>query len=370
MPAGVWQAAEPEGDAVLCGCTVAPGFEFEDFEIGRGGRARGRVSGRGRAHPAAGTMRRRAAALLAAAVGRWPSALSARAAPAAASPPLSIETTPSPPARGSVVWLVVSPAGEPDTLAHAGRHRRRRAAPLRAPAQRPVPEPRRRSARRRRFAAGHAPASRTGGTADTVVTTLTVTHPVYASERLTVAPRYAEPDSASRARIDAELAQSRAISRQAHDTPRLWSGPFLRPRPSRITSVYGTGREFNGRVTSRHLGTDFAGAVGAPVRAAGRAVVALVADFYLAGHAVYLDHGGGLVTGYFHLSRVDVTAGDTVAAGTVIGAVGRSGRATGPHLHWIARYGGITVDPMSLFALPRIEPGDSGRSAGGGSTSP
>ena len=75
-------------------------------------------------------------------------------------------------------------------------------------------------------------------------------------------------------------------------------------------------------------------------------MVALVANFYLAGHAVYLDHGGGLVTGYFHLSRVDVAAGDTVAAGQIIGAVGRSGRATGPHLHWIARYGGITVDPM------------------------
>jgi ABC-type transport system involved in multi-copper enzyme maturation permease subunit len=83
-------------------------------------------------------------------------------------------------------------------------------------------------------------------------------------------------------------------------------------------------------------------------------VVALVARFYLAGHAVYLDHGGGLVTGYFHLSRVTVAAGDTVAAGQVIGAVGRSGRVTGPHLHWIARYGGITVDPMSLFALPPV----------------
>ena len=115
--------------------------------------------------------------------------------------------------------------------------------------------------------------------------------------------------------------------------------------------MYGTGREFNGEVTSRHMGTDFAGRVGAPVRAAGRAVVALVARFYLAGNAVYLDHGAGLVTGYFHLSRVDVAAGDTVAAGQLIGAVGRSGRVTGPHLHWIARYGGITVDPMSLFRL-------------------
>jgi murein DD-endopeptidase MepM/ murein hydrolase activator NlpD len=191
----------------------------------------------------------------------------------------------------------------------------------------------------------------TGEAKATVTADLTVLHPAYTNERLTVAPKYAEPDSASRARIDAELAQSREISRRAHDTPRLWSGGFVRPRASRVTSVYGTGREFNGQVTSRHLGTDFAGKIGAPVRAAGRGVVALVARFYLAGNAVYLDHGGGLVTGYFHLSRVNVAAGDTVAAGQLIGAVGRSGRATGPHLHWIARYGGTTVDPMSLLKL-------------------
>src|SRR4029079_4396868 len=124
----------------------------------------------------------------------------------------------------------------------------------------------------------------------------------------------------------------------------------------RITSSYGSGREFNGVVTSQHLGTDFAGAVGAPVRAAGRSVVALVADFYLAGRAIYLDHGGGLMTGYFHLSRVEVAAGDTVVGGQIIGAVGRTGRTTGPHLHWIARYGSITVDPMSLFRLEAPDP--------------
>jgi hypothetical protein len=282
---------------------------------------------------------------------------------------LAVETVPSPPARGSVAWLVVTPVGAPDSSRTLdgtaageplhferlpnGRFRTLVGVPLEGGDSLPV-----------------ALRLAQSATSDSIDVTLTVTQPVYASERLTVAPRYAEPDSASRARIDAELAQSRAISRQAHDTPRLWSGPFLRPRPSRITSVYGTGREFNGRVTSRHLGTDFAGAVGAPVRAAGRAVVALVADFYLAGHTVYLDHGGGLVTGYFHLSRVDVTAGDTVAAGTVIGAVGRSGRATGPHLHWIARYGAITVDPMSLFVLPKVEPGDSGGAGESSRSSP
>jgi murein DD-endopeptidase MepM/ murein hydrolase activator NlpD len=107
-------------------------------------------------------------------------------------------------------------------------------------------------------------------------------------------------------------------------------------------------------VKSRHTGTDFAGAVGASVAAAGRGIVALVADFYLAGRAVYIDHGGGLVTAYFHLSRVEVAQGDTVSGGQRIGAVGQSGRVTGPHLHWVARYGVISVDPMSLLKLESV----------------
>jgi murein DD-endopeptidase MepM/ murein hydrolase activator NlpD len=107
----------------------------------------------------------------------------------------------------------------------------------------------------------------------------------------------------------------------------------------------------NGEVQSRHLGTDFAGKVGAPVRAANAGIVALVADFYLAGTVVYLDHGEGIVTGYFHLSKALVATGDTVTRGQIIGRVGQSGRVTGPHLHWIARYGRLTVDPMSLLKL-------------------
>jgi murein DD-endopeptidase MepM/ murein hydrolase activator NlpD len=83
-------------------------------------------------------------------------------------------------------------------------------------------------------------------------------------------------------------------------------------------------------------------------------VVALVANFYLAGRAIYIDHGAGLVTAYFHLSRADVRQGQRVVAGQLIGAVGRSGRVTGPHLHWVARYGAISVDPMSLLELEKI----------------
>ena len=190
-----------------------------------------------------------------------------------------------------------------------------------------------------------------GERVDTSVVRLIVGQPDYPRERITVPPKMVEYDSTIAARIESEGLRARAVSRRSHDTPRLWSLPLRLPRPGRITSPYGGAREYNGKVTSRHTGTDFAGAVGTPVVAPTRGVVALVADFYLAGKAVYLDHGAGLVTGYFHLSRVDVAPGDTVQRGQRIGAVGRSGRVTGPHLHWIMRYGTISLDPMSLVRL-------------------
>jgi murein DD-endopeptidase MepM/ murein hydrolase activator NlpD len=195
------------------------------------------------------------------------------------------------------------------------------------------------------------------GRTDTLPIFVPVRRAGYSSEMLSVPPAYARPDSAAVVRIQSEIERSRQVSRTSQGTPRIWRGSFRLPRRSRITSRFGTARVYNGEVQSRHLGTDFAGAIGAPVRAPGRGVVALVADFYLAGRAVYIDHGTGLVTGYFHLSRADVREGDTVKAGQRIGAVGRSGRVTGPHLHWVARYGAISVDPMSLLELERTSPG-------------
>jgi hypothetical protein len=195
-----------------------------------------------------------------------------------------------------------------------------------------------------------------GDRTDTVHTSVPVRKGGYRSEVLAVAPGFVRPDSISSARIRAELARSREVSRRSQERPQIWSGPFQVPRPSRITSPFGTARVYNGELQGRHLGTDFAGAIGEPVRAAGRGVVAMVADFYLAGRAVYIDHGGGVVTAYFHLSRAYVSEGDTVVAGQRIGAVGRSGRVTGPHLHWVARYGAISVDPMSLLQLEKMAP--------------
>jgi murein DD-endopeptidase MepM/ murein hydrolase activator NlpD len=186
---------------------------------------------------------------------------------------------------------------------------------------------------------------------DTVTASLPVRPAAYPSEVLTVPPAFVKPDSISALRIQSEIAQSRGVSRRSHERHRLWRGPFVVPRASRITSRFGTARLYNGEVQSRHMGTDFAGAVGAPVRAAGRGVVALVADFYLAGRAIYIDHGAGLVTAYFHLSKAEVRQGQTVNRGQRIGLVGMSGRVTGPHLHWVARYGTISVDPLSLLGL-------------------
>lgn len=195
-----------------------------------------------------------------------------------------------------------------------------------------------------------------GGRSDSTTVHLSVSRGDYAMERLRVAPQFTRPpDSTLAARMAREREKAMAVSRRAHQTPRLWSQPFLRPRDARITSGFGHGREFNGVVQSRHMGVDLAGAVGTPVVAANRGVVALVDDFYLAGRVVYIDHGGGLVTAYFHLSEALVAAGDTVNRGDTIARVGATGRVTGPHLHWIARYGSVTVDPLSLLDLaPRV----------------
>src|SRR3989442_13570670 len=96
------------------------------------------------------------------------------------------------------------------------------------------------------------------------------------------------------------------------------------------------------------MGVDFAGRRGAAVRAANRGVVALVADLYLSGTTILIDHGAGLVTGYFHLSRALVSVGDSVARGQLIGHVGASGRVTGPHLHWLPGDGGPPVGSPQL----------------------
>ena len=174
------------------------------------------------------------------------------------------------------------------------------------------------------------------------------------AEPLKVDSSFSKPmDEATADRVNRENARAREIGKRSHDSPPMWTGSFMRPRSSVITSVFGSGRVFNGAVTSRHLGVDYRGAEGDTILAANRGVVALVDNFVLAGNVVYIDHGGGVVTGYFHMSKPLVAVGDTVQRGQVIGLVGKTGRVTGPHLHWSARYGTITVNPGDLLTLNR-----------------
>jgi murein DD-endopeptidase MepM/ murein hydrolase activator NlpD len=195
-------------------------------------------------------------------------------------------------------------------------------------------------------------ASRASGRTDTLSASVTPPPLPPPKERLAVAERFGQPmDATTSARVQQEYQRAITVGRQSQEEPPKWSAPFEKPRGSDISSGFGTGRTFNGQVASRHLGVDFRGAKGAPIRAANAGVVALVDHFFLGGNVVYIDHGGGLTTGYLHLSKALVNVGDTVARGQVIGLVGATGRVTGPHLHWTARYGALTVNPLDLLTL-------------------
>jgi hypothetical protein len=175
----------------------------------------------------------------------------------------------------------------------------------------------------------------------------------YNHRALNVAPELGRPpDSAQQARRDREARRAAEVSAKAHRTPRVWTDEVVLPKAvQRITSGFGDGRIFNGQVSSRHTGLDLDGQTGDTVVAATRGIVELVDQFELAGNVVYMNHGAGLVTAYFHLSEQLVAEGDTVEVGTPIGRVGATGRVTGPHLHWVVRYGQTSVDPRSLIAV-------------------
>lgn len=127
--------------------------------------------------------------------------------------------------------------------------------------------------------------------------------------------------------------------------------PFTLPAVGRKSSPFGARSFFNGKPRSPHSGLDIAAPTGTPVWAPAPSTVAVVGDFFFNGKTVILDHGGGLVTMYCHLSRVDVTEGQNLPRGQVIGAIGKTGRATGAHLHWTVRVGGVAVDPVQFRSV-------------------
>jgi murein DD-endopeptidase MepM/ murein hydrolase activator NlpD len=128
---------------------------------------------------------------------------------------------------------------------------------------------------------------------------------------------------------------------------RAWSGRWTRPISGTVSSGFGTARAYAGTSTSTfHTGVDLRGPPGTPVLAAAAGRVVLAEPLAARGNTVWLDHGWGVYSGYFHMSDLAVRPGDGVAAGQVLGHVGATGMVTGPHLHWEVRVRGVPVEPM------------------------
>ena len=127
--------------------------------------------------------------------------------------------------------------------------------------------------------------------------------------------------------------------------------PFIAPMSSKVTSSFGKARIFNDALKSYHSGTDFRAKVGTPIGASNDGVVVLAKDRFYAGGSVIIDHGQGIYTCYFHMSKFNVQKNEKIKKGQIIGLSGESGRVTGPHLHFATRVGGVQVDPMQLMTL-------------------
>lgn len=131
-----------------------------------------------------------------------------------------------------------------------------------------------------------------------------------------------------------------------------WSGPFLMPVKGRQVAGYGNRRIYNGiNLNSYHSGYDISANGGTPVAAAAAGRVAFVKRQAVRGLMIVIDHGRGVYTGYFHLSKANVQPGQLVAAGDTVGAVGTTGRSQGNHLHFDLAVGGVTVDPGPWFEV-------------------
>lgn len=132
---------------------------------------------------------------------------------------------------------------------------------------------------------------------------------------------------------------------------RLWEDPFAMPLAGPVTSAFGVRRVYNGTPKSYHSGLDIAAPRGTTVDSAAAGIVALVGEFFYTGNTVFVDHGLGLFTAYFHLDEVSVVRGQELAMGEQLGQVGSTGRSTGPHLHWGVYLCGRKADPLSLMRV-------------------
>ena len=137
------------------------------------------------------------------------------------------------------------------------------------------------------------------------------------------------------------------------NTPRRFTLPLGRPLAELPAGGrFGSRRWFNGEPRNPHTGADFAAGEGTPVLAVADGTVVLAADHFFSGNSVFVDHGDGLISMYFHFSKIGVKKGQQVKRGEQLGRVGSTGRASGPHLHLGVRWHGARVDPEQLLGAP------------------
>lgn len=193
--------------------------------------------------------------------------------------------------------------------------------------------------------------SATTGTV-TTETMLAVTPRVYQIDNLPTLPPKPVPDAEFEARRPSELAKI-AAARSGATIATGWTQHFIAPAQGRISGVYGSQRILSGTAQSPHAGLDIAAATGTPVIAPASGIVRLAeGPFTLEGNLVLLDHGYGLVSAFLHLSHIDVIVGQYVGQGETIGRVGKTGRATGAHLHWGLTWTSVRIDPQLRLAVP------------------
>lgn len=162
-------------------------------------------------------------------------------------------------------------------------------------------------------------------------------------------PKTVRPPPEIAERIEREQAEV-AAARERDDARTDFTEAFIWPVQGRISGRFGNQRIYDGHAGSAHSGMDIAAAAGTPVRAPASGIVSFAdAGLYLTGGTILLDHGHGFSSNFLHLSRLDVAVGDRVEQGQVIGAVGASGRASGPHLHWGMNWLDVRIDPLLVL---------------------
>lgn len=160
-------------------------------------------------------------------------------------------------------------------------------------------------------------------------------------ERIPASPSLLDP-----AVVAAESERLDAL-RPLFSARRMWSAKFEPPCGGTVSSYFGTHRAYNeGPYTSYHGGVDLRGSTGTPVHAPAAGTVVLADELVVRGNALLLDHGWGVLTGYWHLSTIEVEVGQRVEQGDLIGRIGNTGLSTGSHLHWEMWVGGVKVDPL------------------------